>query len=412
MRTTQRHARLVGLDDRGQVVRGRRAARARHRGRPAALLGHAEGEEARDALVDVRPRRQARLARQREHERRRARARRGAGSGQAAARQLVDEGAQQQVGVGRLGQDARPMPTTVVLLHGFAGTGRAWDPVVARLDPERYTAAGARPARPRRRARRAAGELRRLRRRRAGRAPDALRPVRLLDGRADRPARRAGGARARRAPAARRHHGGHRGRGRARGAPRRRRAPSPPSPTTATIEQFADRWAAQPLFAGTPPDAARIWREDLLRNDPRALAAVAARASAAARWRRCGSAWASSTMPATVLVGERDTKFVALGRAAGRRASRRRARRRRQAPGIRPAARGAGGDRGGGGLLDAEPGLHGDGDRARRSTGQHGQLVGEQLERPQPARPRSVFSAAAQWTAAAMPSGPSKVEAR
>jgi pimeloyl-ACP methyl ester carboxylesterase len=42
----------------------------------------------------------------------------------------------------------------------------------------------------------------------------------------------------------------------------------------ATIEQFADRWAAQPLFAGTPPAAARVWREDLLRNDPRALAAV------------------------------------------------------------------------------------------------------------------------------------------
>ena len=30
------------------------------------------------------------------------------------------------------------MPTTVVLLHGFAGTGRAWDPVVARLGRERY----------------------------------------------------------------------------------------------------------------------------------------------------------------------------------------------------------------------------------------------------------------------------------
>src|SRR6476646_2939262 len=31
------------------------------------------------------------------------------------------------------------VPTTVVLLHGFAGTRRAWDPVVERLDPERYT---------------------------------------------------------------------------------------------------------------------------------------------------------------------------------------------------------------------------------------------------------------------------------
>ena len=41
-----------------------------------------------------------------------------------------------------------------------------------------------------------------------------------------------------------------------------------------TIEAFADRWAAQPLFAGTPPEAARVWREDLLRNDPADLAAV------------------------------------------------------------------------------------------------------------------------------------------
>ena len=30
------------------------------------------------------------------------------------------------------------VPETVVLLHGFAGTGRLWDPVVARLDAERY----------------------------------------------------------------------------------------------------------------------------------------------------------------------------------------------------------------------------------------------------------------------------------
>src|SRR5439155_26158300 len=34
--------------------------------------------------------------------------------------------------------DAVGVPETVVLLHGFAGTGRLWDPVVARLDGERY----------------------------------------------------------------------------------------------------------------------------------------------------------------------------------------------------------------------------------------------------------------------------------
>src|SRR3954467_5609066 len=34
--------------------------------------------------------------------------------------------------------DAVWVPETVVLLHGFAGTGRLWDPVAARLDGERY----------------------------------------------------------------------------------------------------------------------------------------------------------------------------------------------------------------------------------------------------------------------------------
>ena len=82
---------------------------------------------------------------------------------------------------------------------------------------------------------------------------------------------------------------------------------------TASIEQFADRWAAQPLFAGTPPDAARIWREDLLRNDPRALAASLRGVGSGAMaplWERLGEL----TMPAAVLVGERDAKFMALGR--------------------------------------------------------------------------------------------------
>jgi hypothetical protein len=65
----QRDARLVGLDHRGEVVGGRGAAGARHRRRAPALLAHAEGEEAGHALVDVRPRPQAGLAREGEHER-------------------------------------------------------------------------------------------------------------------------------------------------------------------------------------------------------------------------------------------------------------------------------------------------------------------------------------------------------
>jgi 2-succinyl-6-hydroxy-2,4-cyclohexadiene-1-carboxylate synthase len=80
---------------------------------------------------------------------------------------------------------------------------------------------------------------------------------------------------------------------------------------TATIEEFADRWAAQPLFAGTPADAARRWRADILRNDPRALAAVLRGVGAGAMaplWDRLGAL----TMPAAVMAGERDAKYVAL----------------------------------------------------------------------------------------------------
>jgi len=203
------------------------------------------------------------------------------------------------------------MSTTVVLLHGFAGTGRAWDPVVARLDPERYTAlapdlrghGAARDARPVSFAACAADVL--------AAAPDRFdlcgysmggrialhaalaareRVERLvlvattagIDDAAERAERRA--------------------------ADERLAAFA----EGATPEQFADRWAAQPLFAGTPPDAARIWREDVLRNEPRALAASLRGVGSGAMaplWERLSEL----TMPATVLAGERDAKFVALG---------------------------------------------------------------------------------------------------
>ena len=81
---------------------------------------------------------------------------------------------------------------------------------------------------------------------------------------------------------------------------------------TATAEQFADRWQAVELFAGTSPDAARLWREDLLRNHPRALAqALTAMGTGAMQplWERLGEL----TMPATVVVGERDARYVGLG---------------------------------------------------------------------------------------------------
>jgi 2-succinyl-6-hydroxy-2,4-cyclohexadiene-1-carboxylate synthase len=80
-----------------------------------------------------------------------------------------------------------------------------------------------------------------------------------------------------------------------------------------TIQDFATRWTAQPLFARTPPQAAAFWRSDLLRNDPRALAAALRGLGPGAMtplWDRLGEL----TMPATVLAGERDARFATAGR--------------------------------------------------------------------------------------------------
>jgi 2-succinyl-6-hydroxy-2,4-cyclohexadiene-1-carboxylate synthase len=204
------------------------------------------------------------------------------------------------------------MPATVVFLHGFAGTGRAWDPVVGRLDPERYTAL--------------APDLRGH-----GTAGDA-RPISFEacvgDILATAPSRftLCGYSM-----------GGRIGLHVALTAPERverlvlvatsagiddavqcaaRRASDERLAVFAentTIEAFADRWAAQPLFVGTPPEAARIWRDDLLRNDPRGLAAVLRGLGAGAMpalWGRLNEL----TMPAAVMVGERDAKYVAVAR--------------------------------------------------------------------------------------------------
>jgi 2-succinyl-6-hydroxy-2,4-cyclohexadiene-1-carboxylate synthase len=80
-----------------------------------------------------------------------------------------------------------------------------------------------------------------------------------------------------------------------------------------TIAEFAERWMALPLFAGTPPVAARRWREDLLRNHPAALAAALRALGPGAMpplWDHLGEL----TMPVHVVAGERDERYVALGR--------------------------------------------------------------------------------------------------
>jgi 2-succinyl-6-hydroxy-2,4-cyclohexadiene-1-carboxylate synthase len=203
------------------------------------------------------------------------------------------------------------MPTAVVFLHGFAGTGRAWDPVVERLDRERYTPlvpdlrghGSARAARPASFEGCVADVLAaaparfvlggysmggRIAQHVALAAPERVARLVLvattagIEDEAERAARRADDERL------------------------------AAFAEGASIEAFADRWTAQPLFDGTPPAAARIWREDLLHNDPRGLAAALRGMGTGAMeplWERLGAL----TMPAAVLAGVQDPKFVALG---------------------------------------------------------------------------------------------------
>jgi 2-succinyl-6-hydroxy-2,4-cyclohexadiene-1-carboxylate synthase len=78
-----------------------------------------------------------------------------------------------------------------------------------------------------------------------------------------------------------------------------------------SIEDFAARWMALPLFAGEPPAARERWREDILRNEPAGLAASLRGVGTGAMtplWDRLGEL----TMPVAVVAGERDRKFRAL----------------------------------------------------------------------------------------------------
>jgi 2-succinyl-6-hydroxy-2,4-cyclohexadiene-1-carboxylate synthase len=202
------------------------------------------------------------------------------------------------------------MPETLVLLHGFGGTHRAWDPVLPELDHERYnplvpdlrghgTKAGVRPisfdgcvadvlaAAPgafalcgysmggriaQRVALAAPGRVTRLvlAATSAGIEDEAARAARSAEDRALADAIEAMDA-----------------------------------------EAFADRWQAQPLFAGTPPEAAAAWRADLLRSDPRGLAEALRTIGGGAMepfWDRL----AELTMPVTVVAGARDAKYARL----------------------------------------------------------------------------------------------------
>jgi 2-succinyl-6-hydroxy-2,4-cyclohexadiene-1-carboxylate synthase len=203
------------------------------------------------------------------------------------------------------------MSETVILLHGFAGTGRMWDPVIERLDGERYRALA-----PDLRGHGSASARRPVTF--AGCVQDVLR---LVSHESTLVGYSMGGRVALHVALA---------------APERfdrlvlvsTTAGIGDASTRAArvdadeelaqfaeregIEAFADRWAAQPLFAGTPPAVVQVWRADMLDNDPAALAASLRGMGSGAMeplWDRLGELG----MPATVVVGERDARFVAFG---------------------------------------------------------------------------------------------------
>src|SRR5436305_4606885 len=168
---------------------------------------------------------------------------------------------------------SRVMAETIVLLHGFGGTHRAWDRLIARLDPERY-----RPLAVDLRGHGAARDVRpigfvectadilaaaperfavcgysmggRIAQHVALAAPDRVIRLILASTTAglDDPAERAARLAADSALAA--------------------------QIERETIEEFVARWRSQPLFADEPPWVSAAARADHRRNDPHALAAA------------------------------------------------------------------------------------------------------------------------------------------
>jgi 2-succinyl-6-hydroxy-2,4-cyclohexadiene-1-carboxylate synthase len=82
---------------------------------------------------------------------------------------------------------------------------------------------------------------------------------------------------------------------------------------TEPFEEFIERWRTQPLFAHEPPAVARLAREDHRRNRPDALA-DALRGLGSAEMQSLWERLAELTMPVSVVVGRSDAKYLAIGR--------------------------------------------------------------------------------------------------
>ena len=227
------------------------------------------------------------------------------------------------------------MPENLVLLHGFAGTGRTWDGVVKLLAPERYTPLALDlPGH---------GEARGLPGREEAWSLPGREEARGLPGR-----EQAGidfdacvgyilGQSPERFVLVGYSLGGRLGLHIALAAPERvsrlvlvsstagiadvaeraeRRAADDAIAERLegrTFAEFMDRWEAQPVFAGDPPEVHAAMRAEQQRNQPRALAAVLRGIGTGVMpplWDRL----AELQMSTAVLVGDRDVKFHAAGR--------------------------------------------------------------------------------------------------
>jgi 2-succinyl-6-hydroxy-2,4-cyclohexadiene-1-carboxylate synthase len=202
---------------------------------------------------------------------------------------------------------------TLVLLHGFGGTRHAWDQVIARLDPQRYRPlaldlpghGAAVPldgpvtfnacvesvlaASPERFALCGYSLGGRIAMRIALAAPSRVTRLVLVS---NSPGIEDQTERARRRTADREL------------ADELERLP---------FEVFIERWRSQPLFAEDPPEVDALAQEQQRYNDPLALAA-ALRGLGTGEMESMWSRLCELEMLVTVVVGERDSKFLALGR--------------------------------------------------------------------------------------------------
>lgn len=80
-----------------------------------------------------------------------------------------------------------------------------------------------------------------------------------------------------------------------------------------SFEDFIERWRTQPLFADEPPEVGALAREDQRRNRPDALVAVLRGIGTGEMTPLWDRLW-DLRMPVTVIAGDRDAKFQALGR--------------------------------------------------------------------------------------------------